>query len=167
MNKEIPFKTAYSAKKREFSPTGDGTTAEYGYTVDSYGRKVLVETGRKNTYEEIQSYAEECKIENILARAAIGDMSDFRPDGIYQDITNMPTNMIEARKQIVALENTWTGLSKDLKAKYNWSMEEFIAKAGEKSWLIDMGLAKEEIPIEETPKIKAEETKIKIPKETE
>ena len=28
-----------------------------------------------------------------------------------------------------------------------------------------MGLAKEEIPIEEAPKLKAEETKIEVPKE--
>lgn len=165
MANTIPFKTPYGKTERKNVPTGNGTAAEYGYTVDSYGRKVLTETGRKNVYEEIQSYAEECKIENILARAAIGDMSDFRPDGIYQDITNIPTNFIDTRKQIVALENTWNGLSKEIKEKYNWSMDEFIAKAGEKSWLEDMGLVKANTDLEEAPILKAESTKVEVPTE--
>lgn len=162
----IPFRTAYSKPQRHNAPSGDGTEKEFGYGVDNYGRKILKETGTKNVYEEIQSHAEEVKIENILARAAIGDMSDFRPDGIYQDVTNMPNNMIEARKQMVALENTWNGLSAELKEKYNWSMEEFISKAGEKSWLVDMGLAKEDVIIEKTPTLEAAEVKVEVPKES-
>lgn len=165
--KELPFRTAYSKNERHIVPSGDGTELVYGYEVDNYGRKKLTVTGTKNIYDEIQSHAEEVKIENILARAAIGDMSDFRPDGIYADITNMPNNMIAARKQMVALENTWNGLSNEIKAKYNWSMEEFIGKAGEESWLKDMGIEKNNEIIEKAPTIKAPEIKTEVPKENE
>lgn len=134
------FKKPYEKHKRYFIPTGDGMEDVWEYTVDKYGRKVLVCTGQKCLYDEIQAQLEDTKIENILARAAAGE-DVFRPNGIFADVSKMPTNLIEARQQLQMLENTWNGLTQEMRNKYNNSVEDFIGSSGTEEWLQDMGLA--------------------------
>lgn len=133
------FKTVYGEHDRVLAPAGQVMANEYGYTLDSHGRKVLEKTGEHNIYEEIQSYAEDCKIENILKRVAVGDMSDFRPQGIYQDISDIPTDLNTAQAEMLKVEAMYNRLPAETKAKYHNSVSEFIAKTGTESWLIDTG----------------------------
>lgn len=133
------FKTVYGTHERVHAPSGSMIASDYGYTLDSFGRKVLEKTGERNVYDEIQSYAEECKIENILKRVAAGDYSDFRPQGIYQDISDIPTDLNTAQSEMLKVESMFKALSADTKAKYHNSVTEFIAKTGTESWLIDTG----------------------------
>ena len=149
-NKER-FKTAYGDRDKVYVPSGSRYQDTYGYEIDKFGQKVLVKTGETDLYAMIQESLEETKIENILKRVAIGDTSVMRPDGIYADISESPKSLIEARQQMQQLENLWNGLPIDTKRKYNMSVEDFIAKSGSESWLIDMGLLKKEDTIE-TPK---------------
>lgn len=151
--KTLPFRTAYSGQVRHTTEPGRAMQNEYGYVIDKYGRKVLVKTGETDQYETIQEALEETKIENILQRASIGDMSVFRPDGIYEDLTQLPTNLIEARRAMQNLENLWETIPNNIKNKYNNNLEEFIGASGSDSWLKDMGLIKEP-----TPKTKKETT---------
>lgn len=139
------FKKPYETHKRHYIPTGDGMEDVWEYTVDKYGRKILVCTGQKNLYDEIQAQLEDTKIENILARAAAGE-DVFRPNGIFADVSKMPTNLIEARQQLQMLENTWNGLTQEMRNKYNNSVEDFIGASGTEEWMQDMGL----VPIKET-----------------
>ena len=133
------FKTVYGEHDRVLAPAGEVMADEYGYTLDSHGRKVLEKTGQRNVYEEIQSYAESCKIENILKRVAAGDMSDFRPQGIFQDISDIPTDLNTAQAEMLKVEAMFKQLPAETKAKYHNSVTEFIAKTGTESWLIDTG----------------------------
>lgn len=158
---KIPFRTAYSEKETTYQETGNGIEPIYGYELKN-GIKTLVQTGEKNLYEEIQSYAEDVEIETILRHCSVGDFSDFRPQGIYQDISEVPNNLIEARKEILKLENTWQKLPKEIKEKYGWSVERFINEAGKESWLIDMGLM--EAPKE--PEVKPTEPETPKPEDT-
>lgn len=80
------FKTAYSEHERRFTPHGDHLEKEYGYNK----RGELEETGVVDVYEKIQECAEETKIINILKRMTAGDTTMLRPDGIYEDISNIP-----------------------------------------------------------------------------
>lgn len=134
-----PFKTPYGERERYTLPTGNGMEDIWEYQVNNFGRKVLVKTGEHNLYEEIQASLEETKIENVLARAAAGE-NVFRPEGIYADVTQMPSNLIEARQAIQNLENTWNSVPNEIKRKYNNSLEDFIAASGTEEWSRDMGL---------------------------
>lgn len=134
------FRTAYGGRERKTIPTGTGIENEYSYVVDNYGRRVIEKTGERNLYEEIQLHHEETKIENILNRALAGDTSGLAANGTYMDTTLMPNNLIEARKQMQMLENTWAGIPQEIKAKYNNNVEEFIGAAGSDAWMVDMGL---------------------------
>lgn len=140
MGSKVIFRTAYADHERVPVESGSPIENEYGYEIDSYGRKVLVKTGETDLYAKIQLSLEETKIENILARCTAGDTSMLRPDGIYADLTEMPNNLIEARQAMQKLENTWNGLGAEIKNKYNNSLDTFIANAGKETWLRDMGL---------------------------
>lgn len=158
MNKTI-FKTPYGERQRNHCASGSPIANEYGYEIDSYGRKILVKTGETNVYEKIQASLEETKIENILARAMAGDNSVFRPEGIYTDTTQIPSNLIESMQAIQNLENTWEGLPREIKQKYNFDVGQFIGQSGSESWLRDMGLlpsGAETTPVE-TPKAEVKE----------
>lgn len=151
MATKLPFRTAYSGQVRHNTNPGRAMQNEYGYVIDKFGRKILIKTGETNQYETIQEALEETKIENILQRASIGDMSVFRPDGIYEDLTQLPTNLIEARRAMQNLENLWETIPQEIKNKYNNNLEEFIGASGSDGWLRDMGLIKEPTPTQ-TPK---------------
>ena len=115
---------------------------------------VYVETGEKNIYEEIQAEREDSKIENLINRVIDGDISALRPDGQYIDCTKMPKTMAEAQSMIQEMNNVWWNLPIEIRAKYNHSVEEFVAASGGKEWLEDMGLAPAKIvetPVETAP----------------
>ena len=134
------FRKAWGKQVRFNVPSGSAIRPEYGYKINKKGQKELVKTGETDAYAEIQSYAEECMIENILKRVAAGDNTAFRPDGIYQDITEIPNNMNDAYAEMVKLEEFWNKQSTETKKEYGWSFENFMKEAGKESWLINCGL---------------------------
>ena len=157
---KIPFKLPYGERERYYIATGNGMEDTYAYEINKLGQKELVITGQTNLYAKIQESLEETKIENILKRVAAGDDSVMRPDGIYADLTEAPSNLIEARAQMQKLENLWNSLPIETKRKYDMSVEDFIAKSGTESWLRDMGYLNTNTEIKaETIKKESEETK--------
>lgn len=166
MSTKTPFRTPYGERQRFITPSGTGTRPIWEYEINSKGKKILAITGEQNIYEEIQAQADECKIENILAKVAVGDMSNFRPDGIYQDITDIPNNLIQARQEMQKIENLWRNLPGETKAKYNWDVNEYMSKAGEEAWLVDSGFIKQPKPAENetvTSEALKVETKVEVP----
>lgn len=158
--------TCFETGNRHITPSGSGTRKEYGYEVNSKGQKVLVETGEVNQYAEIQSYKDECLIENIMARLRVGDYTAFRVDGIYQDVTKLPNNLIDAKREMVKLENVWNHLTNEQKSHYDFSLETFIHEAGSEAWQKDMGLIQPETTPEIVPEAISQtkaETKVETP----
>ena len=146
---KLVIRSAFSEKKRVHVPSGDGYNQEYEYKLNEKGQKQLVPSGKTNVVEQIQQYKDEVSIEHILARVAVGDNSVFRPDGIYQDTTQIPDNLNDARQVMLELENYWNTLPQETRSKFDNSLETFISQAGTDAWKINMGLIKE--TIEEAP----------------
>lgn len=61
---------------------------------------VVVYQGDKNIQAEIDSHLDECDMSIIMERLLAGDPALDPNQGIYGDITEMPTNQIEARQYI-------------------------------------------------------------------
>lgn len=135
------FRTAYSGQEAHHTASGRPVKNEYQYEIED-GHKKLVKVGETNIYEKIQEAYPATKIENILKKASIGDMSGFIGEGQYIDTTELPKNMIEARKSIMKLENTWNNLPKEIKEKFNYDLEEFINNSGSKEWYENLGMIK-------------------------
>lgn len=79
----------------------------------------------------------------------------LRPDGIYADLSNVPNNLIDARRAMQEMENLWNGLDPDIKRKYDFDLDQFIGQSGSEGWLRDMGLLKEKTV--EAPKTEIKE----------
>ena len=156
------FRSAYSGQETHHTASGQPVKNEYRYEIED-GHKKLVKIGETNIYEKIQEAYPATKIENILKNASVGDMSGFIGEGQYIDTTELPKNMIEARKSIMKLENTWNDLPKEIKEKFNYDMEEFINNSGSKEWFENLGMIKTTEP---TPEPTAEQTPEPTPKQT-
>ena len=114
---------------------------DYEIRIDKKGHKKLEKVGEHNTYEEIQSFLEETKIENIIARAAAGDLDALNQrQGIYADISEMPTTGMEALNAILKLEQSFEKLDPETRAKFNNSKEEYITSFKTGEWFEKMGL---------------------------
>lgn len=134
------FKTAYGEREAVAIPSGRPMKNEYGYEINKKGQKVLVKTGETDLQAQINSELEDCKIENIMAQAAQGDMTHFRPDGIYADVTQVPNNLVESMQMINRLEQMWETMPTELQEKYNYDVGEFVAASGSDKWLEEMGI---------------------------
>lgn len=164
MPTKIKYQIANENTKKGIVPAGKHERNTYAYEIKKNGSKELVITGKENTYEKIQAELEETKIENILKRVAVGDMSDFRPNGIYQDVTDIPKDLNGAMAEIQKMENIWNTLPKEIKDEYNNDVRQYISDAGSEKWLNLMGYQTEkpkEVK-EEAPKL---ENELETPKE--
>lgn len=145
----------YSLQERpESKPsvTGDGKEPEYTYEIDEKGERTLKRTGEVNVYEQIQTYLEETKIENIIQRAtydptAIGSQEWMTQERV--DISNLPENYHEWRKMVNEAENQFSALPAELKEKFNNSMEQYISELGSENWARKMGWTEPEEKKEE------------------
>lgn len=134
----------FRARPIEAAPSGEKEEKTFEMHIDQNGHKSIKESGKTNIYEKIQAAYEETKIENIINRAMGGDASDLNAHiGQYLDITNAPQTLAEAQQSIQAIKNTFDKLPLEIKAKYDMSVEKYIADFGSKNWMDAMGIQPE------------------------
>lgn len=141
MKGEAKFATPYTrVGTHYYAPEGSRMANDYEIKIDKKGHKVLTCVGQHDIYPEIQSYADECKIENIIARAAAGDAQALNArQAFYADITDTPRDLAEAQNQILKLKNGFDKLPAEIKEKFDNSMEQFVMTFGSEEWEKKMG----------------------------
>lgn len=145
------FASRTTQRPRFFSDPGSRERNDYAITIDKKGHKVLKCVGKHDIYQEIQSYLEETKIENIIARAAAGDVAALNQrQGFYADITDTPNNLAEAQNEILKLSNYFDSLPAEVRAKFDNSKERFVHLYGSDEWLKSMGFSNESTDKTET-----------------
>lgn len=155
---EPKFRARGSVKKMKTEP-GNRMATTYEVEIDSHGHKELKATGKTDTYAKIQSYLEETKIENILARALLGDDEALnRVEGKYIDTTEMPKTLAEAQNMIIKMKTEFDSLPIEVRKEFNFSPEQFIATAGTEEWAKALGYETKTEVIAEQKEIKVEET---------
>ena len=150
----MTFRTMYTERVRKTSDPGSRFANDYEVQINNKGHKSLLFTGTHDIYEEIQSYAEECKIENILARAAAGDVNALNQrQGAYMDISDCPKDLAEAQRSILKLTHAFESLPANIRNKFDNSKEKFVQMYGTEEWLDFMGFKTQETEkAEEAPK---------------
>ena len=83
-----------------FSESGEKTRKQYIWTKDEKGQEVLQETEPIDIQQEIESYADECDIKNIVRKASfdpqfLKSLSEGAMTGTEVDITEFPQNIHE------------------------------------------------------------------------
>lgn len=136
----VPFRSLLTAHERFYCPVGSREADTFEIKIDKKGHKSLEWVGTHDIYQDIQSYKDECSIENIIARAAAGDLNALnKTQGFYADITESPRDLAEAQREIMKLSNTFDTLPAEIRAKFDNSKEMFVNEFGSEEFANKMG----------------------------
>lgn len=119
----------------------------YAPEVQDDGTIKLVESGKENTDEYIDSFREECDISTIIKKYQNGDISVLKQrEGMFGDFTNLPKTYAEMLQLRIDSERAFNSLPLEVKQKFNNDEMQFFASAGSNEWLEKCGIiTKEEI----------------------
>ena len=146
---ETLFREQHTVKRnhtRFYAPAGRKTEMRHRASITKEGVRELIKDKEVAIYDLIQSHREECEIENIIRRAVEGDYNALNAvNGVFEDITNCPASIAEAQQYIIDAKAEFEKLPKDIKAKFEFNAEMYIAELGNdpKSWLEKTGFADE------------------------
>lgn len=119
----MSFKSAYNhgAEEPLFSSSGNVMRTTMKWILDEEGKEILVEDKQYNIQDEINSYADECDIKGIVQRVAFDpQFAESVKAGLDVpdvDITNMPTNIHEAKKMADNIPNLVAQVQEEQKAQ--------------------------------------------------
>jgi ribosomal protein L12E/L44/L45/RPP1/RPP2 len=96
-------------RKPFFSKSGEKFQKQYVWTKDEKGQEVLQETEPIDIQQEIESYADECDIKNIVRKASFDpqfmkSLSQGALNGTEVDITEFPQNIHEYHHMIATAQ---------------------------------------------------------------
>lgn len=96
-------------RKPFFSNAGEKTRKQYVWTKNEKNEEVLQETAPIDIQQEIESYADECDIKNIVRKASfdpqfLRSLSEGALNGTEVDITEFPQNIHEYHKMIATAQ---------------------------------------------------------------
>lgn len=92
-----------------FSESGEKIRKQYIWTKDEKEQEVLQETAPIDIQQEIESYADECDIKNIVRKASfdpqfLESLSKGALNDTYTDITDFPQNIHEYHRMIATAQ---------------------------------------------------------------
>lgn len=120
-----------------FSKSGEKFRKQYVWTKDEQGQEVLQETEPIDIQQEIESYAEECDIKNIVRKASfdpqfLKSLSEGALNDTYTDITEFPQNIHEYHRMIATAQANAMKLEELQKKAAEEAKTESEAKEAEK-----------------------------------
>lgn len=126
--------------ERRHCQSGDRIKIEYQPVYDRRGVWHLEESGKTNQYLDIQSHAESCDINIIMARYRNGETDVLsRIQGVYGDVSNVPTDYAEILNLQLKAEQLFKGLSADVREKYGNDVAQFMASLSTRQGWEDIG----------------------------
>ena len=146
------FQTRYNPREdKATTPIGDRYQQEYEYQiVDGYEQ--LVPAGVTDLVEKIQESFESTKLSNIIARYNAGDLGALKKaQGVFANISEMPTTLQEAQNMRIKAETAFDSLPVDVREKYDFSAYKFYDEGG-LDYLKDLIANEEKVAPSEAPK---------------
>ena len=138
------FRTQWDKPQHYHAPSGEHIEIRHSAHIKENGRRILLPDQKVAIFDLIQSHKEECEIENIIRRAVEGDYNALNAvNGTFADITNCPSSIAEAQQYIIDAKNEFEKLPKDVKAKFEYNPEIYIAEMANdtQTWLEKTGFA--------------------------
>lgn len=135
------FRTQYDRVKVTTDP-GSRFEPTYSPKVSKDGSIDLVESGKIDTYEQIQSWRESCDMQEILTRYLNGDQTALsRHTPLFGDFSDAPSSLADYYQRILDAEEAFMRLPVDTRAEFNHSPSEFFASIGSEKFNSIMGIA--------------------------
>lgn len=136
------FDTQYDKRAPVFQEPGSPVRIVYSPRYSEDGVLDLVETGRENLYEYIQSHKESTDIHVLLDRFANGEEDVLqRIQGFYGDVTSMPKTYAEVLNAVIAGEETFARLPIEVKNRFNNSFSEWLTAMDKPDFAQRMGVS--------------------------
>lgn len=143
------FATQFDEKKRFFCQPGDPIKPLYGLEVDKKGVTQLVEKGKYDLYEYIQSHADSVDIHKILERFQNGDIDALsKYQGYYGDITEAPKTFADALNAVIKAKDLFNSLPLEVREKFDHNPEQFVAALGTDKYFEAIGQKSPTLPDE-------------------
>lgn len=124
------FRTAYNCDPISdlFSPSGDEFSPVYAEDVDERGVACIVQVSQEKIQDKIEACKEQTLIYNILNSFDDGSLLN-KVQGVYADLSAMPDNIHEAYQSVRDARMIFSGLSDEIRQRFNNSFDEFIASS--------------------------------------
>uniref|UniRef100_A0AAU8AVI8 Internal scaffolding protein n=1 Tax=Dulem virus 188 TaxID=3145665 RepID=A0AAU8AVI8_9VIRU len=124
MNK---FRTQFTSHARVNANPGTREKVLYSPKFADDGSMELIEAGRENLYEYIQSHKESVDINVILKRFARGDVGALqRRQAMFGDFMDAPTSYAEALNSMIVAEQYFNSLPLETRAKFDHNFHRFL-----------------------------------------
>lgn len=134
------FRTQFERKRVNSNP-GSRFVTKFKPFYDDNGAFELVEDGKIDVYEQIQSFKESTTIQNIIARFQNGDADALNQRLPYfLDVSEMPNSLAGFLQLHANAENYFASLSPDIRRNFNNSASEFFASLGSDDFSERMGI---------------------------
>lgn len=142
-------------KGHSFVPTYSGENYHiiYRAKVKANGELDLVEDGKEDIKEKINSFRDTTDMMYILRQMALGNTSVLmRSPGDYGDFTGMPKTMAEAMQLQIDAERAFYDLPLDIRNNFDNDVRRWLSTAGNEEWAKKMNFIKEDIiePVKES-----------------
>lgn len=133
-------------RNRCFSNVGSRIHIQYGPHYDENGTLDLVETGRDDIYDYIQSHRDSVDIHILIQRFQNGETDVLsKLQGVYADVSELPKSYAELLNKLIDGERAFMELPPEMRAKFDHNFAQFVQTAGSKEWLEKIGYEQEQI----------------------
>lgn len=117
----------YARDRSACSPTGDRHRFIFRKAKSASGFPALVEVGRQDFQEVIDSFAHSCDICTLIKRYELGDTSVLaRVQGVYADVTDLPNDLMTAHEILNNARRTYDSLTEEQKRDFG-TFDQFLA----------------------------------------
>lgn len=124
----MQFETQFRKPERFLSNPGSPVKILYGPEFDDKGRMTLVEKGRENLYDFIQSFKESVDIHVLLKRFANGETDVLsKIQGFYGDFSEFPRTYADLLNTVNEGEAFFNGLPVEVRSKFGHSFPVFMS----------------------------------------
>lgn len=145
------FRTQFTDRVRIRANVGSRIHVLYQGRVDKNGSLELVESGKEDIYEQIQSHKDSCDIHLILQRYQNGDATALaKVQGTYGDFTQIPKTYADLLNAVISGENYFNSLPVETRAEFDHSFYKFMASMDKPGFLETLGLVQSS-PVDNTP----------------
>ena len=124
------FRTIYDEPTHYYSNPGCTLKDELAPTLDKYGNRIIESKGQMNLYAYIQSWADECDINILMAKFTNGDRTALMQRvGEYLDLSNIPDNFNDMLNITTKAGAVFDSLPTDVKKIFGNNVNNFLSNS--------------------------------------
>lgn len=122
------FYSMYNRPERKREKFDNQEQVVYKASYDKNGVRSLKVDKKVNIYEKIQEFANDVSLSSIFSKYGLNVYDQLKQsEEQFVDLSNLPTNLMEAMNVIDEAKYAFDRQSKEVKQKFNNSFKEFIA----------------------------------------